>query len=227
VRSRVAPLLAVAIPATIAAVAVFVIWRGGSGEVEPVDASLTPADLAALAEQEGTGSVPLIRVPDADATGSSEQTLDVKPLEERPAPPTAVSIPALDVDAPVTSTEPEGDALAIPPPSQAGWYAAGPRPGEPGRAVIVGHLDTVDGPAVFGALPEIRRGMTVEVTDRDGARHDFQTIGVANIAKSSFPAQAVFAPSRKPTLALITCSGQFDASTGHYENNLIIFARAA
>jgi sortase (surface protein transpeptidase) len=93
--------------------------------------------------------------------------------------------------------------------------------------VIVGHLDTVDGPAVFGALPEIRRGMTITVQGSDGANHSFQTVGVASVSKAHFPAQSVYAPSRKPTLALITCSGRFDEATGHYENNLIILARAS
>ena len=93
--------------------------------------------------------------------------------------------------------------------------------------MIVGHLDTVDGPAVFAALPQIRRGMTIEVAGHDGVAHGFETIGVADVAKTSFPAQAVYAPSRKPTLALITCSGRFDETTGHYENNLIILARAS
>jgi hypothetical protein len=94
------------------------------------------------------------------------------------------------------------------------------------RAVIVGHLDTVDGPAVFAALPEIRRGMRIEIDAGNGTQHSFETIGVASVAKSSFPAQSVYAPSRRPTLALITCSGRFDESTGHYEDNLIILARA-
>ena len=93
--------------------------------------------------------------------------------------------------------------------------------------MIVGHLDTVDGPAVFAALPQISRGMTIEVQGSDGASHSFQTMGVANVSKARFPAQSVYAPSRKPTLALITCSGRFDEATGHYENNLIILARAS
>jgi sortase (surface protein transpeptidase) len=93
--------------------------------------------------------------------------------------------------------------------------------------VIVGHLDTVDGPAVFAALPEIRRGMRIQVNAANGTQHSFETVGVANVSKSDFPAQDVYAPSRRPTLALITCSGRFDEATGHYENNLIILARAS
>ena len=223
---RIVPLLAVAVPALIAAAAVL-FWQSPPPTVVPVDAGLSPARLAEVSRQQGNGSVGLVRVPEVSATRSPDRTLHVRPLNDRPAPPSELSIPALSVAAPVEPAAQVGDALQIPPPSEAGWYADGPRPGEPGRAVIVGHLDTVDGPAVFAALPQIRRGMTIEVTGRDGDRHSFKTIGVANVAKASFPAQSVYAPSRKPTLALITCSGRFDESTGHYENNLIILARSA
>jgi hypothetical protein len=225
IRIPVVPLLAVAIPAMIAA-AVVLFWRATPGSVVPVDAGLSQAGLARVSRQQGNGSVPIVRVPELNATHSPDRTLNVKPLGVRPAPPTEVRIPALGIDAPVAPAGQIDGALQIPPPSEAGWYAGGPRPGEPGRAVIVGHLDTVDGPAVFAALPEIRRGMRIEIDAGNGTQHSFETIGVANVAKTSFPAQAVYAPSRHPTLALITCSGRFDQATGHYENNLIILARA-
>ena len=225
-RVRVVPLLAVAVPALIAA-AVVLFWRSGPATIVPSGAQLSQAGIARVARQQGNGSAPIVRIPELSATRSPARTLHVKPLRARPAPPVDLSIPALGVDAPVAAAGQIDGALQIPPPNEAGWYADGPRPGEPGRAVIVGHLDTVDGPAVFGALPEIRRGMTIEVQGSDGARHSFETVGVASVSKARFPAQSVYAPSRKPTLALITCSGRFDAATGHYENNLIILARAS
>jgi sortase family protein len=219
------PLLAVAIPAIIAA-GVVLFWRASPGAVVPAHAGLSQADLAHVARQQGNGTVPIVSVPKLNPTRSPERTLNVKPLGVRPAPPVEVRIPDLGIDAPVAPAGQIGDALQIPPPNEAGWYEGGPRPGEPGRAVIVGHLDTVDGPAVFAALPEIRRGMRIEIDAGNGTQHSFETIGVASVAKSSFPAQSVYAPSRRPTLALITCSGRFDQSTGHYEDNLIILARA-
>jgi hypothetical protein len=225
VRIPVVPLLAVAVPAMIAA-AVVLFWRSAPASVVPVEHSLTPEGFEQVARQQGNGSVPLVRLSEVSPTRSPDRTLHVRPLNDRPAPPSELAIPELGVDAPIEAAAQVGDALEVPPPSEAGWYADGPRPGEPGRAVIVGHLDTVDGPAVFAALPEIRRGMTIQITGDDGAQHSFKTIGVASVAKTSFPAQSVFAPSRRPTLALITCSGPFDEATGHYENNLIILARS-
>lgn len=225
-RVRVVPLLAVAVPALVAA-AVVLFWQSPDQNVVPAEVSLSPAGFARVTDRQGTGSRPIVRVPELTATRSPDRTLRVRPLEQRPAPPIELSIPSLGVAAPIEPTPQIDGALRIPPPDQAGWYADGPRPGEPGRAVIVGHLDTVDGPAVFAALPQIRRGMTIEVAGDDGVSHSFETIGVADVSKSDFPAQDVYAPSRKPTLALITCSGSFDEASGHYENNLIILARAS
>lgn len=224
-RVRIVPLLAVAVPALVAA-GIVLFWQSPSQTVVPAEASLTPAAVARVADRQGGGNTPIVRVPELTATRSPDRTLRVRPLDKRPAPPVELAIPALDVTAPVEPIPQIDGALRIPPPDQAGWYADGPRPGEPGRAVIVGHLDTVDGPAVFAALPQIRRGMVIEVSGDDGVAHSFETVGVADVSKSSFPAQSVYAPSRKSTLALITCSGAFDEATGHYENNLIIFARA-
>ena len=224
-RVRVVPLLSVAVPALIAA-AVVLFWQSPAADVVPAEASLSPAQVARVAERQGGGNSPIVRIPELTATRSPDRALRVRPLEPRPAPPVNLSIPGLGVEAPVEPTPQIDGALRIPPPSEAGWYADGPRPGEPGRAVIVGHLDTVDGPAVFAALPQIRRGMEIEIAGDDGVLHSFETVGVADVSKAEFPAQAVYAPSRKPTLALITCSGPFDEATGHYENNLIILARA-
>jgi hypothetical protein len=41
----------------------------------------------------------------------------------------------------------------------AGWYAPGPRPGEPGSAVILGHVDSKGGPAVFFRLHQLPEAM--------------------------------------------------------------------
>jgi hypothetical protein len=39
-----------------------------------------------------------------------------------------------------------------------------------------------------------------------------------------FPTSAVYDPTSRSTLRLITCSGDFDDSTGHYVDNTIAFA---
>ena len=43
-------------------------------------------------------------------------------------------------------------------------------------------------------------------------------------AKSAFPTSDVYGTSPTPALRLITCDGTFDTATGHYTDNLIVFA---
>jgi sortase (surface protein transpeptidase) len=135
-----------------------------------------------------------------------------------------VIIPDVGVDASVVPVGATPDGIEVPPVFEAGWYAEGPRPSEPGRAIVLGHLDSLTGPAAFTQIPQARRGSEVTVVDRAGVSHPFQVLRTLEVAKSSFPADEVYGGTRRPSLALITCGGEFNPVTG-YENNVIVFAR--
>jgi hypothetical protein len=45
--------------------------------------------------------------------------------------------------------------------------------------------------------------------------------------KSALPTQRIWARTRRPVLRLITCGGTFDRSTGHYRDNVIVYAATA
>ncbi|HET7518207.1 MAG TPA: sortase [Actinomycetes bacterium] len=62
--------------------------------------------------------------------------------------------------------------MEVPAVDRAGWYEPGPRPGEPGPAVIVGHVDSRSGPAVFFRLHQLRRGDRIVVGQAEGGRLD-------------------------------------------------------
>jgi len=106
----------------------------------------------------------------------------------------------------------------------AGWYAAGTRPGDPGSAVILGHVDSKRGPAVFYRLRELRRGDLVEVTRADGSRVRFAVQRTEEYPKARFPTADVYYPTLTPALRLVTCGGAFDRDLGHYVDNVIVFA---
>jgi sortase (surface protein transpeptidase) len=106
----------------------------------------------------------------------------------------------------------------------AGWYAGGPRPGDPGSAVVLGHVDSRTGPAVFYRLDELRPGDRVEVVRADGSRVRFRVDRSERYAKTRFPTAEVYYPTLTPMLRLVTCGGPFDAAAGHYRDNLIVFA---
>ena len=106
----------------------------------------------------------------------------------------------------------------------AGWYAGGTLPGDPGSAVILGHVDTKRGPAVFYRLRELRRGDEIRVKRADGSWLRFVVERTEQFDKQRFPTDTVYYPTLTPGLRLVTCGGLFDPSTGHYRSNIIAFA---
>jgi sortase (surface protein transpeptidase) len=108
--------------------------------------------------------------------------------------------------------------------SETGWWSGGYAPGEPGPAVIAGHVDSKSGPAVFYELDELQLGDRVKVRRADGSVVTFAVERIERYPKDEFPTAAVYGRTPGPTLRLITCSGDFDESTGHYVDNTIVFA---
>jgi Sortase domain len=123
-----------------------------------------------------------------------------------------------------------GGAVEVPSgPRQwqdAGWYdgEGGTRPGDPGSAVILGHVDSKRGPAVFYRLRELRAGDPVVVVRADGSRVRFLVERVEQYPKRRFPTEDVYYPTLRPKLRLVTCGGTFDPADGHYRDNVIVFA---
>jgi hypothetical protein len=107
---------------------------------------------------------------------------------------------------------------------QAGWYRGGPRPGELGAAVILGHVDSQTGPAVFYRLRELRPGDEILVTRVDGSVAVFTVDRLEQHRKTRFPTDDVYFPTPTPTLRLVTCGGAFDRQAGSYTDNLVVFA---
>ncbi|MEO3856954.1 class F sortase [Acrocarpospora sp. B8E8] len=153
------------------------------------------------------------------------QTAIVSP-PVRHAEPVTVSVPAIDVRSKLERLALDADGVMIAPvdPAVAGWYAAGVRPGDPGPAVIAGHLDSRTGPAVFAHLGKLRRGDAVHVELADGTRVRFLIDDVRAYPKDEFPTEAVYGPTHDAQLRLITCGGTFDQARRHYADNVIAFA---
>jgi sortase (surface protein transpeptidase) len=108
----------------------------------------------------------------------------------------------------------------------AGWYTGSPRPGDPGSAVILGHVDSAaSGPAVFYRLRELRPGDQVLVKRADGSVVRFAVDRTAQFPKASFPTDEVYYPTLQSELRLVTCGGSFDDTTHHYRSNIIVFAK--
>ena len=146
-----------------------------------------------------------------------------------PTDPVRVRLPSIGVDAPVTPLGrlPDG-TVDVPREWQTvGWFAEGPRPGDAGPAVLLGHVDSVQGPAVFYRLRELRPGDVVQVSTADGQVAPFSVTRVAQYPKDAFPTDEVYLPTLQREVRLVTCGGIFDRGTGHYRDNVIVFAEAS
>jgi sortase (surface protein transpeptidase) len=142
------------------------------------------------------------------------------------APPVHLSIPSLKVDTAVVRLGLNSDNTVQVPsdPGQAGWYTNGPAPGEQGPAVILGHLDSVTGPAVFYQLSSLRAGARILVGRQDGSIAMFVVQRVASFPVASFPTDQVYGATTDPELRLITCGGQYSLVQRHYLENVVVFA---
>jgi hypothetical protein len=52
----------------------------------------------------------------------------------------------------------------------------------------------------------------------------FRITGVRTYEKSSLPYKKIFDQHAPGRLAIVTCGGPFDASTGNYEDNIVAYA---
>lgn len=143
--------------------------------------------------------------------------------------PERIIIPEIGVNAKVIDLglNPDG-TLEVPENyAETGWWTGGSKPGEKGSAVIVGHLDSKTSPAVFHKLPSLKAGDLIKVTDTAGKMVNFKVERLKQVPKDNFPTKEVYKIAGEPTLRLVTCGGKFNRSSGHYEDNVIIFASLA
>lgn len=135
-------------------------------------------------------------------------------------------IPRIDVEASLRELGLERDGqLEVPERAEvAGWYVGGPRPGEAGPSVIAGHVDSRTGPAVFARLAEVQVDDLVHVVYRSGFVTTWRVTGVEQHPKDRFPTDRVYGELAGPGLRLVTCGGDFDRSSGHYDDNVVVFA---
>jgi hypothetical protein len=186
------------------------------------------AGCSASAGRPSGPSTPATRTTERAAAGGLAAARDFRPARDYQATPepTRISIPKIHLASRLTRLGRAADGT-VQVPSQwevAGWYALGPRPGDPGSAVILGHVDSTRGPAVFFHLRQLRPGDRVDITRADGSTVWFVVQRTATYDKQRFPTDEVYYPTLVPTLRLVTCGGQFDFTTGHYRSNIIVFA---
>jgi sortase (surface protein transpeptidase) len=138
-----------------------------------------------------------------------------------------LSIPDIGVRANVIRLGgPPTGAISVPTFAEVwdvGWYRYGAVPGDHGNALLLGHVDTYMGPAVFYDLYELRPGDIVYVTLGHDDTKRFEVHWVKEVLKSHFPASRVLGGAEGRHLWLVTCGGQFDYVTRSYLSNIVVY----
>lgn len=144
-----------------------------------------------------------------------------------PGLPVRLKIPKLAVNSSIEGlglTE-EGDMDAPEAIDIAGWYNAGPRPGDIGSAVVDGHFGILGNkPAIFDSLHTLNKGDLIYVEDRDGNTHTF-IVSRTRLFQPDDDASEVFhSDDDKSHLNLITCQGTWNENKESYSERLVVFA---
>lgn len=159
---------------------------------------------------------------------AGDPTKDAVTRAGRAPTPVHLTIPGIGVDTRLVRLGLNDDGTVEVPtvPETAGWFGLGTVPGRRGSAVVLGHVDSVDGPAVFADLSTLRTADRVRVVLSDGGIVAFEVTGLETYANADFPAQRVYAGSRRSrTLNLVTCGGAYDAERGGYQSNVVVWTR--
>jgi sortase (surface protein transpeptidase) len=185
--------------------------RSLAGPVPSHTVKREPTDRVATSRSTSVGNVPNV----------APQKLPVIAVRSTP---TELRIPAIGLDTSLSTLGLNADGTVQVPTDiqQPGWYRYGSSPGQEGSAVILGHVDSYEGPAIFFKLRTLVAGDVVDVSLADGATAQFAVDSVSQYQKSDFPDQAIYAAHGASELQLVTCGGEFDTQTGHYLSNLVV-----
>ena len=142
------------------------------------------------------------------------------------AEPTRVAVPSLGIDAPLIDLfVAEDGSMGVPATAeQVGWWEDGPLPGEPGASLIAAHVNYDGQDGAFVALDTLEVGAEVVVDRADGTVATYAVTSVEQFPKDDFPDERVYTYEGPTRLHLVTCGGAFDRRTGHYLDNVVVFA---
>lgn len=198
------------------------VGRGGRwGAVAAVIAmAVTAVSAASLIAQTASERVTIGEIPVPEGAAATIEVFNPGP------PPVSLALPTIGVESELDDLRLAADGTLNVPrdAARAGWWSQGVAPGDPGPAVIVGHVDSYDGPGIFQLLHRLQPGEEAVVRRNDGTSLTFVVDAVHQFDKEAFPNDIVYGATAEPTLRLITCGGSFDKRTRSYSDNVIVFA---
>lgn len=189
--------------------------------------------LSACISRESTASQPEPVPTETPTPPEPTPTPTVEPEEEEddedkiPGKPMRFQIDRIDVDADVEHVA-QDDQGRMDVPSEwedTAWYELGPVPGEQGNAVIAGHYDSFEGPAVFFELRELEEGDILRVITEDDEELEFEIYEIESVHIDDADSRKIFGETEEFNLNLVTCEGIWDAETDMYDRRLIVYSR--
>ncbi|TKK90928.1 class F sortase [Herbidospora galbida] len=192
---------------------------------QPATQPVAPLTLSPQVVAQANGVGLNVEVPKPAAKASSAPKVTA-PKSSRPL---KISIPAVGVNRAKIGTvgvtkKGEIATPSMAKPKETAWYRFGPAPGDQGPAVILGHVNTRSGAAVFSRLRDIKRGNKISILRADGKLAVFTVDGVEQVSKKAFPTKRVYGNTITSSLRLITCGGAYNAKTHHYTDNIVVYA---
>jgi LPXTG-site transpeptidase (sortase) family protein len=142
-----------------------------------------------------------------------------------PSSPQYLVIPSLNIYAPIESVGLDTQGVMKTPTtaSQVAWYEQGFLPGQKGNALLTGHVDWTNGPAVFYHLRDLKEGDVIEVIDTQHQQWQFSVTQVISYPTTELPLQALAAPANTAHVNLVTCDGIFNARNQTYSNRVVVY----
>lgn len=164
--------------------------------------------------------------PEITATAETEDDKIEEVVEpDELGKPVRFEIDRIDVDADVEHVEKDDEGRMDVPQEweNVAWFELGPRPGEQGNAVIAGHYDSFNGPAVFYKLGELELGDIVRVMTEEDDELEFEVIEIELVHIDDADSQKIFGETDSYNLNLVTCEGEWDLETDMYDHRLILY----
>lgn len=144
--------------------------------------------------------------------------------------PRRIVIPTLSAKAPIVKVGTTSDGQLDVPlnPKVVGWWSPGRKPGSStGTAILAGHINYAGVTGTLADIGTLRPGDTVRIYGINAghkAEVTFTISGVRTYHKSALPYRQIFDQGGAGRVAIVTCGGPFDASTGNYLDNIVAYA---
>jgi len=205
----------------VAAIALFLGMQTSDGPPQPAAGMNTSAEPPPASSAPSPGSSTR-----SGAVAEPGTSTNLGPILNGSAP-VAIAIPSIGVHTSnfVNLGRAADGSLQVPQDfSSVGWYTLGPSPGQLGPAILAGHVDSHNGPAIFYRLGALKAGARVTIGRMDGSTATFSVDRIQRFRKDRFPTALVYGRTSRAELRLITCGGSFDPKSGHYVDNIVAFA---